>query len=279
MLDTLSLILVSHSTYTWLVIDYADPVALNKIIGTIAFEPLCSATLALIVQSFMAYRIYVLKPKLMIVSIAIVVISFVAWGAALAAVVIAETTTGGFAAVNKKIHVPAIVGGVLGTALDIFIAITLVILLRSQGGQGVVKMKRTDRIISTLTVYLITNNLLTSLINASGVIAFFAAPKTLVYEAIDVICSKAYTNTFLSQLNVRESIRGRGAILTQSSNTPVKFVEPNYGSSSRLGTTAEESLGSLQVAVHIAKSESSISDDTIFQNHASSRRISYDEKA
>jgi hypothetical protein len=116
------------------------------------------------------------------------------------------------------------------------------------------------------------------LINASGVIAFFAAPKTLVYEAIDVICSKAYTNTFLSQLNVRESIRGRGAILTQSSNTPVKFVEPNYGLSSRLGTTAEESLGSLQVAVHIA-SESSISDDTIFQNHASSRRISYDEKA
>jgi hypothetical protein len=142
MLDTLSLILVSHSTYTWLVIDYADPVALNKIIGTIAFEPLCSATLALIVQSFMAYRIYVLKPKLMIVSIAIVVISFVAWGAALAAVVIAETTTGGFAAVNKRIHVPAILGGVLGTALDIFIAITLVILLRSQGGQGVVKMKR-----------------------------------------------------------------------------------------------------------------------------------------
>jgi len=221
----------------------------------------------------MAYRIYVVKPKLMILSIAIVVFSFVAWGAALAAVIIAESTPDGFAAVNKRIHSTAILGGVLGTVLDIVIAITLVILLRSQGSQGVAKMKRTDRIISTLTVYLITNNMLTSLINASGVIAFFVLPKTLVYVAIDVICSKAYTNTFLSQLNIRQSIRGRGAIITQSNaateNTqPLAFRE--YGSR----TTQEPS--NFEIAVHIAKS--STSDDT-FQNHSSSRRIFNDEKA
>jgi len=195
-------------------------------------------------------------------------------GEALAAVIIAVTTPGGFAAVNQRIHIQAILGGVLGSVLDIVIAITLVIILRSQGSQGVAKMKRTDRIISTLTVYLITNNMLTSLINASGVIAFFALPQALVYEAIDVICSKAYTNTFLSQLNVRESIRGRGAIITQS-NAAIENTEPiafrEYGSR----TTQDPS--NFSVAVHIAKSSTSSSDDT-FQNHSSSRRIFNDEK-
>jgi hypothetical protein len=224
-LDTLSLLFVSHSTYTWLVIDYDDPAGLNKVIWSIASEPLCSATIAFIVQTFMAYRIYILKPKLLILSIGIVAASLTAWGVGLAAVRISLTTTVGFSALNRKLHALAIIGGSLGSVLDIIIAITLVTILRAQ---GVGKLARTGRIVSALTLYLITTNILTSVITASAAITFFSSPKTSVYEAINILVSKAYTNAFLSQLNLRESIRGRGAIITQSANTDVKPVVFNY---------------------------------------------------
>jgi len=180
-------------------------------------------------------------------------------------------TTGGFSALNKKMHVLAILGGVFGSVNDIVIAATLVTILR---GQEATKIRRTDRIISTLTIYLITNNMFTSFITASGAIAFFASPKTLVYEAINVIISKAYTNTFLSQLNVRESIRGRGAVVTQSANTVVvKNLKPivfNHGYSTTEAHSNFEAAASVPIT-------SPASNDA-FKNY-SSRRMFNDEKA
>jgi len=212
----------------------------------------------------MAYRIYVLKPKLKLLSIAIVAVSLAAWGVGLTAVINSLTTTGGFSALNKKMHVLAILGGLFGSVNDIVIAVTLVTILLH--GQQATKIKRTDRIISTLTIYLITNNMFTSFITASGAIAFFASPKTLVYEAINTIVSKAYTNTFLAQLNVRESIRGRGAVVTQSANTVVVF---NHGYTSR------EELGESEAAIPIT----SLASNDAFSKDYSPRRMFNHEKA
>jgi hypothetical protein len=181
----------------------------------------------------MCYRIYVLKPALKLLAIAIAVVSFVPWGVGIAAVIISLTTPGGFAAVNVRLHAPAILAGVFSAVLDCTIAATLVTILYLHG-QRAPKMKRTERMISTLTIYLITNNLLTSVFTTFGAIIFFAAPKTLVYLAVNVVISKAYTNTFLSQLNVRQSIRGKGAIVTQVDPAvkTAKLDEFNFNSGS-----------------------------------------------
>jgi len=272
-LDTLSLILVAYATYTWLIIDYANPLALNNIIWSIAAEPLCTTNVALSVHLFMAYRIYILKPKLILLSIAIAVVSFVPCGVGLAAVIISLTTPGGFAAVNLRLHALAILAGVFSAVLDGTIAVTLVTLLYLHG-QGAPKLTRTNRMISTLTIYLVTNNLLTSFLTITGAIVFFASPKTLVYLAINVVISKAYTNTFLSQLNVRESIRGKGAIVTQvgpaSGVKNTKLGGFNYGSS-RYRTddiSAFEAADPRAIQVSVTQSEitsfprSSVSDDT-----------------
>jgi len=221
----------------------------------------------------------------MLLSIAIAVVSFVPWGVGLASVIIGLTTPGGFAAVNLKLRAPAILAGVFSAVLDGVIAATLVTLLYLHG-RGAPKMKRTDRMISTLTIYLITNNLLTSCFTITGAIVFFASPKTLVYEAINVIVSKAYTNTFLSQLNVRESIRGKGAIATQvgPSVKNTKLDGFNYGPS-RYRTediSAFEAADPRAIQVSVTRSEitsfprSSASDDTV-QTYSADRIID-DEK-
>jgi len=196
-------------------------------------------------------------------------VSLANWGVGLTAVIKSLITTGGFSALNKKLHVLAVLGGLFASVNDIVIAVTLATILR---GQQATKITRTDRIISTLTVYLITNNMFTSFITASGAIAFFASPKTLVYEAINVIVSKAYTNTFLSQLNVRESIRGRGAVVTQSTNTVVKNPKPIVFNR---GYSTSEERSNFEAAVTITASPAS---NDAFKNY-SSRRMFNDEKA
>jgi len=141
-------------------------------------------------------------------------------------------------------------------------------------------MKRTDRMISTLTIYLITNNLLTSFITTAGVITFFASPRTLVYEAFNVVISKAYTNTFLSQLNVRESIRGRGAIVTKSDAVikTAKLDESNFGPSRYRTPTGElstfEAVDPRAINISVSRSEitsfqrSSTYDDDVHSHSA-----------
>lgn len=213
-LDTLDIIFAAHGTYNWLIIDFANPLALNDVIWTIASEPLCTSTIALIAHLFMAYRIYILNRKLVLLALVIAVVSFVPFGVAITAVVFGLTTPGGFAALNVKLHSTTIVANIFTTSLDVVIAGTLVALLRMHSSQ--VSMKRTDKMISTLTGYLITNNLLTSFITTALTIGFFAAPKTLVYEALNLSVSKAYTNTFLSQLNARQSIHGQGVTSTHT---------------------------------------------------------------
>jgi hypothetical protein len=266
-LDTLSLIMISHGTYTWLVIDFANPLGLNEVIWTIASEPLCTVTISLWVHLFMAYRIYILNHKLVLLAIVIALVSFVPFGAGIYVVVLGLSTSKGFADLKVEIHPATIVATVFAASLDIVIAATLVALLRMHGRQAY--LKRTDRMISHLTIYLITNNLLTSFITTAVLIAFFAAPKTLVYLGFTVVISKAYTNTFLSQLNARQSIQGRGIISTPGS-TVMRNMEPiAFGLGPISGSNAEE--------LNFEAADLNTSGDTV-QSHSTSR-MSKHEKA
>ncbi|KAF8868727.1 hypothetical protein BD779DRAFT_1480916 [Infundibulicybe gibba] len=262
-LDTLSLILISHGTYTWLVIDYANPLALNDIFcpSQYVLFPILKPTPATadlisrpysrlfplaqdfvshfrgLVQAINAYHRTRHQP-------------LPSWGAQAMSLLFSRTgsftsydrltTTGGFAVFNLKLRV-----GVTDSHIS---ERTLIRNLLSKANT----QDRTNKMISTLMVYLITNNLLTSLIATSELIVFFAAPRTLVFEALNVIMSKEnelltllssgslYQHISISfRLNARQSIRGRGIISTQGPT--VKNTGPvavNLGPMS--GTNGEE---------------------------------------
>ncbi|KAF9008011.1 hypothetical protein BDQ17DRAFT_1350411 [Cyathus striatus] len=218
-LDTTSLIMVSHGVYTWVITNYANPLGLNIVVWTILAEPLCTATIACTVHIFMAYRIRTLNIALQPLAIVIAIIAFLPLALAITAVIVGFTTGGSFAVINTKLHWLTIASNVSTATLDITIAAVLCIQLHMYKQQQT--FEKTNKMIMLVNIYLITSSLLTSLITTSGLITFFAAPTTLVYEGLNVITSKAYTNMFLAQLNARESIRGRGINTSMHSNAGI----------------------------------------------------------
>ncbi|EPT01282.1 hypothetical protein FOMPIDRAFT_84937 [Fomitopsis schrenkii] len=63
MLDGLSLVMISYGVYTYLVIDYMDPLALETVNRFYGSEPFCAATIAFVVHEFLVYRIWCLDGK------------------------------------------------------------------------------------------------------------------------------------------------------------------------------------------------------------------------
>ncbi|KAF9000086.1 hypothetical protein BDQ17DRAFT_1410454 [Cyathus striatus] len=210
-IDTLSVILGSHGVYTWVISDYGNPARLSDVVWSIAVEPLCTSTISLLVHLFMAYRIRALNGSMRPLAAFVAVASLFPFGMGICSTVIELTTLGGFSAINKRLHSRilngkeqwiSIAASVSGATLDVTITIIVVLQLHAYRKKQVMK----------------------GIIVLTGLITFFAAPKTLVYEGVNLILSKA-------QLNARESIRGKGITTTIFTNigsipepTPIRFA-------------------------------------------------------
>ncbi|KAJ3854979.1 hypothetical protein EV368DRAFT_80056 [Lentinula lateritia] len=202
-LDTLDLFLVVNGLWTWSIANFANPLALLELPWSIKAEPVVTATISTAVQLFMAYRIRTsvyflssatsmytddqtafLKVNQRLTPIAAIVgvVTFFSWALGLYATI----HGGSIEEVNQALRWADIGANVSAAALDVTITITLCLQLyfSNQGFET-----------------------FPSIITVSDVITFFAAPKTLVYYAFLCMTSKAYTNTFLAQLNARVYIR------------------------------------------------------------------------
>ncbi|KAJ3866149.1 hypothetical protein EV359DRAFT_62549 [Lentinula novae-zelandiae] len=221
-LDTLDLFLVVNGLWTWSIANFANPLAL--------LEVPC-----FLLPRFMAYRIrtslYFLSSatseytddrtafskvnqRLTPIAVIVGVVTFFSWALGLYATIHgishqqleSFTTRGSIENVTQALRWTDIGANVSAAALDVTITITLCLQLYLSN-HGFETFPKTRRIIMYMSVYLIANNIVTSIITVSDVITFFAAPKTLVYYAFLCMTSKAYTNTFLAQLNARVYIR------------------------------------------------------------------------
>ncbi|GAW00245.1 protein [Lentinula edodes] len=134
------------------------------------------------------------------------IVTFFSWTLGLYATIHGFTTRGSIENVTQALRWTDIGANVSAAALDVTITVTLCLQLYFSN-HGFETFPKTRRIIMYMSVYLIANNIVTSIITVSDVITFFAAPKTLVYYAFLCMTSKAYTNTFLAQLNARVYIR------------------------------------------------------------------------
>ncbi|KAJ3885038.1 hypothetical protein GG344DRAFT_70880 [Lentinula edodes] len=174
---------------------------------------------------FMAYRIRTttseytddrttfskVNQRLTPIAVIVGVVTFFSWGKCTGALcnnpwLESFTTRGSIENVTQALRWTDIGANVAAAALDVTITITLCLQLYFSN-HGFETFPKTQRIIMYMSVYLIANNIVTSIITVSDVITFFAAPKTLVYYAFLCMTSKAYTNTFLAQLNARVYIR------------------------------------------------------------------------
>ncbi|KAH7909762.1 hypothetical protein BJ138DRAFT_1114709 [Hygrophoropsis aurantiaca] len=218
-LDTLSLALFSHGVYTYLVLDFADPLSLEDIVWSIYSEPVVTAAIALIVHLFLVYRIRTWLVNILRHSGVHIVFSSLDGG--FDYIYYVYKTMSSFPSTTNlshpvrnsgdqeitshaKLYWIAIAGIVSTSVIDLIIAASISWLLY-QNRNG---FSHTERVIHTLTMFVITTGFITASLTLAVMISNIASPNTLISQMIEMSTSKAYTNTFLATLNSRQSIRG-----------------------------------------------------------------------
>ncbi|KAH7917457.1 hypothetical protein BV22DRAFT_1135390 [Leucogyrophana mollusca] len=202
-LDTLSVALIANGVYTYLVLDFADPLAVEALVWSINSEPAVTALIALIVQLFLVYRIRTLNQAWTPFCVILALISLLPFSLGIVAVYTIDAGSQSLAAVGE-LHWLAIAADVSSSVIDLTIAASICWLLY-KGRNG---FSQTERIINSLTLYVITSGLTTASLTTGTMISYLVAPTTLVFQMINMSVSKAYVNTFLATLNSRQSIRG-----------------------------------------------------------------------
>ncbi|KAK7012867.1 hypothetical protein R3P38DRAFT_3016254 [Favolaschia claudopus] len=220
-LDSASLALYSAGVYRYLVTDFGDLLAIQEIDWSIASEPMVTGTIALIVHLFLAFRIRNLNqaPIWAYAASAISILSLFPF--AIAIVTTWRINTGGeFLTDVGELRWMAIAGDVSTSSIDIAISAILTYQLL----HGRTALKSTQKAITTLSIFIISSGVLTALINTATLISYLAAENKLIFQLFNACSSKAYVNTLMATLNMRE------AVLRQVNPTFIGLGNTNFQS-------------------------------------------------
>ncbi|KAF9023684.1 hypothetical protein BDZ89DRAFT_1162636 [Hymenopellis radicata] len=202
--DTLHEILICHTIYMYLVVNFANPTQLGVIEWSILAEVVPSALVALLVQGFFAYRVWILsrrnKGRIYLVSL-------------LGALVIAEFTVAliyfGKAWSLKvysnsfKIRSLSQSMNIVGAVGDIFITASLIFFLhKSKSG-----MQRSNQVMNSLILFSLNTGLLTSICAFMSLIMILVYPDTFLYITFFFNLSRLYSNSLLATLNARKKLQ------------------------------------------------------------------------
>ncbi|KIJ58906.1 hypothetical protein HYDPIDRAFT_33704 [Hydnomerulius pinastri MD-312] len=236
-LDTLSVALIAHGVYTYLITDFDNLLAMESLVWSISSEPAVTGLVALMVHLFLAYRIQVLDHNWRTFALGIALVSFFPFGndrhsrrlhkrhrdlVLYCTREAARSSLFSYLALSVQIFnrdrlaclLPspldtyavqwlAIAGDVSTSVIDLIIAASITYLLyRSRNG-----FASTERMLNTITLYILTSGLITTTLTTSVMISYLAAPTKLYFQMLNMSVSKAYTNTLLATLNSRRSIR------------------------------------------------------------------------
>ncbi|KAJ7643119.1 hypothetical protein DFH06DRAFT_602544 [Mycena polygramma] len=200
-LDTLQLVLIGHVLYYWVITNYANPKVLAVSVWSFNIGILVTNFIVLIVELFLARRVYILSNKNKLLTGIIVILSFTYFGFELAVQV--RTFQLKKISLFFEFQWIASVGLACAAAADLIIAASLCFyLLRSRTG-----IKTTDTMVNRLILYAMNTGLLTAIIVLVDMICFLTMPKNLIHIAFNLVVGKLYTNSLLATLNFRDTIR------------------------------------------------------------------------
>ncbi|KAF7310295.1 hypothetical protein MIND_00403500 [Mycena indigotica] len=219
---------VSHTLYTLLVTDYGHPEALlarppRSIIGYIFI----TVTVAVTVQIFFSYRIYVLS-KSRIIPYITYALSFVRFvlGVSLFSVGLSVKSVTEF---GTKWQWLGVTMWSLSAAEDVTITATLVFLLWRQRGKV---HKSTTAFLDKIIMWAIETGLMTCSLSLITVILFHRRPNDFIWIAFSTIEARMFSNSLLASLNSRHVLRElreggskNGGVL---SLTNTNYMRPTY---------------------------------------------------
>ncbi|KAJ7729371.1 hypothetical protein B0H14DRAFT_3518321 [Mycena olivaceomarginata] len=187
-------ICIGHTLYEYTVLDYAHP---ERILGpvpkSLAISAIFSGMVAVCVQGFFSFRIYVFSQKIYVPAL-ICILTLLqlvgsAWGWLL-------TTIWSITASN-----------------DVLVTLSLVTILIRQRSHA---LRRTVALMDKLILWAIETGMLTSAAALTAVICFVAVGTNFVWLAGHIIVPKVISNSLLANLNSREVLRGMNDVTLSS---------------------------------------------------------------
>ncbi|KAG7440404.1 uncharacterized protein BT62DRAFT_975955 [Guyanagaster necrorhizus] len=204
LLDTVQQVFVTHTLYEYLVVHYYDPANLGVVEWSLLAQVAPSGLIALLVQSFFTYRVFILSRKNIPITLFLGSLVFAEFGVTIAYFVRGWSVKLVAEIPSKLTNLSRSMNAV-GAAGDICITISLISLLqRSKSG-----FRRTDAMMNQLILFSLNSGLLTSICAITSLILVLVCPDTFLYITFYILLGRLYTNSLLATLNARFKIRGQ----------------------------------------------------------------------
>lgn len=232
----------THTTYTALAVNFADPAALAVLPPSVAGVPFLNGAAAFCTHVFFSWRIYVFSKTLFgkMAAGLIVTTALASFSAAIASTIqYAMMQSGGLenAVLKLKNWVAVWLSG--NAVCDVLISTTLVAIFMS--ARGSTSYTRSKGVLSMLISHTIENGMITTACALADQIAFFVLPPTnLVHLCLNGILGRLYVNVLLASLNGRESARTRLTASGGKQNTNDFRMTTGFSNASQTAQTTAQ---------------------------------------
>ncbi|KAJ3787494.1 hypothetical protein GGU10DRAFT_433084 [Lentinula aff. detonsa] len=261
-LDTAHQIMLSHSIYMYLVSGFGDVKYLGVVTWSMITMVLLSALIAVTIQLFMCWRIWILSKNnvyWIVPIVAIVLASF-----AITIVYFEKCwSLRTWSELESLSKISRAVNG-LNFGGDIAISFAMVYLLRNfKPG-----IESTDALINRLMGFCLKTGLLTTVCAILSLISISVWPNTFIYITFYCVLARLYTNSFLSTLNAREQLRkfSRPAGSSLPSNNDIQWARDLGISSDHTETLDYSNSGTNPISIK-QKVETYVHSDIEMNSH------------
>ncbi|KAF7289933.1 hypothetical protein MIND_01368300 [Mycena indigotica] len=210
--------------YHWFAAGFGDIIEFSKPLISPAYTPIFGSIIAVIVQCFFCYRIYIIKRQAWPLCIFIGLVSFMQAAGGMGGGISAYLSANQVHDHNRIIFVYLwLVGDVIA---DVLIAGTMTYLLLKAGQQ---QHKQTNDIVKRIVRLTIETNTASTVLAILSLVLFYGRPNTTYFIAPTMVLAKLYANTLLVTFNNR-------AFIHSSNNTSHgASMSDTYQSRSRSG--------------------------------------------
>ncbi|KAF8189852.1 hypothetical protein K438DRAFT_933461 [Mycena galopus ATCC 62051] len=223
LVETVMTALNGVDVYHWFGQGFGNVLEFAKPLISPAYTPIMGSVMALVVQWFFCYRIYIIKREAIYVCAFIALVSLVQAVGGIGGGISAYLAANEVHDHNRIIFVYMwLVGDVVA---DVFIAGVMTFLLTKASRQ---QHKQTNDIVKRIVRLTIETNLASTIVAIVSLILFYGTPNTTYFICPTMVLAKLYANTLLVTFN------NRAALSSFGNNTHSASVNDSYsGSRSR----------------------------------------------
>ncbi|KAF7326022.1 hypothetical protein MKEN_00453100 [Mycena kentingensis (nom. inval.)] len=203
LVETVATALNGWDMYYWFAAGFGDIIMFSKVQASAWYTPMLGGLMALVVQTFFCYRIYIIKREAWWFCIFVFLISLLQASGGLGGGISAY-----LAANTEHDHIRQIFVAIwlIGEMIaDILIASSMSYLLL-RAGQN--QHRQTNDIVRRIVRLTVETNTASTIVAIVSVILFYGTPNTTYFIAPTMVLAKLYANTLLVTFNNRAFIHG-----------------------------------------------------------------------